>query len=259
MHKQNHVLLLFTVPAILFLFSKPERSHRHEIHHPYIFVFSKRFFLGLSMKLEDYLEWSHPGNSFPITISGIGGNFFLFVAMYLCLSQEERKKPVDLILIHLPSANTMTLCTKGISDIISAFHFSNSPCGGGCKAVVYLVRVARGLSICTICLLSVVQVITSSPRTTLWRKLKPLTAWQVLPYLLLFWILNFLISSNLLHYITTVNSMNKSGNKPYAEYCCMLLSRQIIKWLFLTIMSLQDIFQVLMGWNSGYMAFHLYK
>lgn len=184
----------------------------------------------------------------------------MFVAMYTRLSQKERKKPVDLILIHLPFANTMTLCTKGISDIISAFHFSNSPCGGGCKAVVYLVRVARGLSMCTICLLSVVQIITSSPRTTLWRNLKPLTAWQVLPYLLLFWILNFLISSNLLCYITTVNSMNKSGNKPYVEYCCMLLSRQIIKWLFLTIMSLQDIFfQVLMGWSSGYMAFHLYK
>ena len=54
--------------------------------------------------------------------------------------------------------------------------------------------------------------------------------------------------------------MNKSGNKPYVEYCYMLSSRQIVWWLFLTIMSLQDIFfQVLTGWSSGYMAFHLYK
>lgn len=96
--------------------------------------------------------------------------------------------------------------------------------------------------------------------TTLWRKLKPLTAWQVLPISSSFWILNFLISSNLLHYITTVNSMNKSGNKPYAEYCCMLLSRQIIKWLSLLSCLCRTSSRFLSsGWNSGYMAFHLYS
>ena len=146
---------IYFYPSVIQLFSflvnQKEATDMKYVILIYLFFF-KRFSLGLSMKLEDDLEWSHPGNNLPITVSGIGGNFFLFVAMYMCLLQEERKIPVDLILIHLPFANTMTFCTKGILDIMSAFHFSNSPCGGGCIAVVYLVRVACGLSVCTISL-----------------------------------------------------------------------------------------------------------
>ncbi|KAM5298359.1 putative vomeronasal receptor-like protein 4 [Ctenodactylus gundi] len=130
----------------------------------------------------------------------------------------------------------------------------------GCKIVFYLERVARGLSICTTCLLSMVQAITISPRTTLWRKLKPRTAWQVLPSLLLFWVLNFLISSNLLHYITSVSSVNNSKSELYVVHCYILPSGLVVRWLFLSLMALRDvIFQSLMGWSSGYMAFHLYE
>uniref|UniRef100_H0XT06 Vomeronasal type-1 receptor n=1 Tax=Otolemur garnettii TaxID=30611 RepID=H0XT06_OTOGA len=195
-----------------------------------------------------------------LTGPGIGGNFLLFVKHMHLFVMSPKKKPIDLILIHLAFTNAMTLCTRGFSDVMSAFHFSNFLGNFGCKAIVYLERVARGLSICTTCLLSVVQAITISPRTTFWRKLKPRTAGDVLPCLLIFWIFNFLISSNLLHYITTVYSMNKTEIIPCVRYCYMLPSEQIVMWLFLTLMALRDvIFQILMGWSSGYMALHLYK
>ncbi|XP_004599650.2 vomeronasal type-1 receptor 100-like [Ochotona princeps] len=129
-----------------------------------------------------------------------------------------------------------------------------------CKTVVYLSRVARGISICTTCLLSVVQAITISPRNTLWRKFKPRTAWQVLPHLLLFWVFSFLISSNLLHYITAVNNKSECNVKMYVGYCYMLPAPQIIRLFFLCLMALRDFtFQSLMGWSSGYMALYLYK
>lgn len=173
---------------------------------------------------------------------------------------SSKKKPIDLLLIHLDFPNAMTLCARGISDVMSAFHFSNFLDNAGCKTTIYLGRVAWGLCICTTCLLSMVQAITISPRTTLWRKLKLRTAWQVLPYLFLFWIFNFLISSNLLYYIRTVNSMNRSEIRPHISYCYILPSKQIVRWVFLTLMALRDIiFQSLMGWNSGYMAYHLNK
>ncbi|KAK7801628.1 hypothetical protein U0070_027582, partial [Myodes glareolus] len=130
----------------------------------------------------------------------------------------------------------------------------------GCKTIIYLERVARGLSICTTCLLSVVQAVTISPRTTLCRKLKPQTAWQVFPFLLLFWIFNFLISSNLPHYLTAARSTNRSGAGMHTEYCHMLPSRNTVKWLFITLITLRDVvFQSLMGWSSGSMALRLYK
>ncbi|KAM5298404.1 putative vomeronasal receptor-like protein 4 [Ctenodactylus gundi] len=195
-----------------------------------------------------------------LTGPGIAGNLILFMKHACTSIVGTEKKPIDFILIQLAITNVMTLCCTGIAAIRSTFHFSNFLDNVVCKSVIYLARVARGLSICTTCLLSVVQAITISPKTTPWRKLKPHTAWQVLPCLLLFWILNFLISSNLLHYITAVRSTNKSEIEMPVGYCYMLPPGQIIRCLFLLLMTLRDvIFQSLMGWSSGYMAFCLYK
>ncbi|XP_004694881.1 PREDICTED: putative vomeronasal receptor-like protein 4 [Condylura cristata] len=168
------------------------------------------------------------------------------------------KKPIDLILIHLVFANTIIICTNGNNVINKISSYQNFISEAGCKVVIYVGRVARGLSICATCLLSVVQAITISPQTSPFKKLQPRSSWQVLPCLLLFWVFNVLVSSNLLLYITTVQSSNSSELRPYIKYCDMLPSGQTVKWLFLTLMAVRDIvFQGLMGWSSVYMAFRL--
>ncbi|XP_051024489.1 putative vomeronasal receptor-like protein 4 [Acomys russatus] len=191
---------------------------------------------------------------------GIVGNILVFVRQLYISALGAEKKPVDLILTHLAFSNMVIICSTGIRDIATVFCFRNFLGDIGCKAVVYLARMARGLSICTTCLLSVVQALTIRPRTTIWRKLRPQTSWQVLPFLLLFWIVNLLISSNLLCYIKAGSGLNKSVAGTFIGHCCMLPSRHIIKWLFLSLMTLRDaIFQSLMGWSSGSMALYLYK
>ncbi|KAM4834947.1 putative vomeronasal receptor-like protein 4 [Thomomys bottae] len=191
---------------------------------------------------------------------GIVGNILVFVRHVYTFVTGPERKPIDLILIHLTFSNAVIICSTGVRDIPMLFYLRIFLNDVGCKLVLYVERVARGLSICTTCLLSTFQAITISPRTAHWRKLKPRTAWQVLPYLLLFWVLNSLISSNLLRYITATKSMNGSGHVMYFGYCYMLPSMQIVRWLFLLLMALRDVFfQSLMGWSSGYMAFYLYK
>jgi vomeronasal1 receptor len=203
------------------------------------------------MKTEDDLESPHPESFFFLNGSGIVGNIFIFVIHVYTFVTGPDRKPTDLILIHLAFSNTIIICSTGIRDIATVFYFRNIISNVGCKTVTYLGRVARGLSICTTCLLSVVQAVTISPRNTLWRKLKPQNTWQVLPSLLFFWILNSLISSNLLQYITAVNNTNGSGIGMYIGYCYMLPSRQVVRWLFLCLMAFQDvIFQSLMGLSS---------
>ncbi|XP_019062848.1 putative vomeronasal receptor-like protein 4 [Fukomys damarensis] len=212
------------------------------------------------MKSEDYLINLTCKVIFLALIGpGTGGNSFLIVKHVYMAITDFQKKPTNLILIQLAFANMLIICAVGITDR-SVFPFSGFLGSVGCKTVVYLGRVARGLSICTSCLLSMVQAVTISPRTMLWGNLKPRTSWQILPYLLLCWIINFLISSNLLHYVTSVSSMNRSVIGMHAGYCYFLPSRQIIRWLFLSLMALRDvIFQCLMGWSSGHMAFCLYE
>ncbi|XP_062043074.1 putative vomeronasal receptor-like protein 4 [Lepus europaeus] len=197
---------------------------------------------------------------FSLTGPGVVGNFLVLLRYIHTLVMGPEKKPINLILIHLAFSNILIICTTGVRDITTILYLSHFLGDFVCKAVMYLNRVARSLSICTTCLLSVVQAITISPRNTCWRKLKPRSAWQLLPYLLLFWVFSLLISSNLLHYITAVNSVNGSGVRMYAEYCYMLPAGRIVRWLFLSLMALRDLtFQSVMGWSSGHMALRLYK
>ncbi|XP_031214657.1 putative vomeronasal receptor-like protein 4 [Mastomys coucha] len=191
---------------------------------------------------------------------GVLGNNILFVRHLCAVIMVPENKVIDVILIHLALVNTIIIYCIGVRNIATSFYIRDFLSDVGCKTIVYLERVARGLSICTTSLLSVVQAVTISPRSTLWTKLKPHTAWHVLAFLLLFWIFNSLISSNLLHYITAGSSMNRSVVRIFTGYCYMLPSKHTVKWLFLSLMALRDvIFQSLMGWSSGSMALHLYK
>ncbi|XP_055463313.1 putative vomeronasal receptor-like protein 4 [Psammomys obesus] len=197
-----------------------------------------------------------------VSLIGLGGlgNIILFVRHLYPFIMGPEHKNIDVVLTHLAFVNTIIIYCIGVRTITTIFYFRNFLGDVGCKITIYLERIARGLSICTTSLLSVVQAVTISPRNSLWRKLKPQTAWHVLAFLLIFWIFNSLISSNLLHYITAGSSMNRSVVGMYTGYCYMLPSRHTVKWLFLSLMALRDVtFQGLMGWSSGSMALHLYK
>ncbi|XP_021485884.1 putative vomeronasal receptor-like protein 4 [Meriones unguiculatus] len=235
---------------------RKQKTHRHEPYHADVLVFLKRVFLVLGMKM----IWRNLiQRMIFMSLTGLGvlGNTILFERHVYPFIMGPELRNIDVILIHLAFVNTIIIYCIGVRKIATVFYIRNFLDDVGCKTIIYLERVARGLSICTTSLLSVVQAVTINPRTSLWRRLKPQTVWHVLAFLLLFWIFNSLISFNLLHYITAHSSMNRSED---SEYCYMLPSRHTVKWLFLSLMTLRDvIFQGLMGWSSGSMALHLYK
>ncbi|KAM5236262.1 olfactory receptor class A-like protein 1 [Ctenodactylus gundi] len=61
-------------------------------------------------------------------------------------------------------ANFLVLLFKGIPQMIFIWGIANILGNTGCKLVYYVHRVARGLSLCTTCLLSNFQALTISPR-----------------------------------------------------------------------------------------------
>ncbi|KAG3288534.1 hypothetical protein H1C71_024566, partial [Ictidomys tridecemlineatus] len=166
---------------------------------------------------------------------GIAGNTFVLLS-YIYVFRGSEKKPIHLILIHLFFANILMLFSEGTPRTIASFG------DVGCKVVVSLERVARGLSISTTSLLTVVQAITISPRASKWGRLQPRSAWHVLPLLLFCWILNSLIIS-------------KRHN-----YCYFVPKNLIIRWIFIALMVLGDaVFQGVLGVTSSYMVFLLHK
>ena len=151
------------------------------------------------------------------------------------------------------------LFRSGLPKTIAAFGLRNFLDDIGCKIIVYMERLARGLSICTSSLLTVVQAIIISPRASGWRRLRPKSAQHILPFLLFFWILNGLISMNLIHSITGTG-FNISQLENRDSYCYFMLESQEIKWIVLPLMVLRDaVFQGAMGGASGYMVFLLHK
>ncbi|XP_047415226.1 vomeronasal type-1 receptor 4-like [Sciurus carolinensis] len=189
---------------------------------------------------------------------GIVGNIFVLVN-YMCLFRSTMKS-VQLILIHLTFTNTITLVTKGITRTISIFVLINLMDMAGCKILIYLNRVARGLTISTISLLTVVQAITISPRTSRWGRLQSRSAWHILPLLFFFWILNSLISMNLPFYIKHISRLNTSNISKNNNYCYFESENKIIRWIFIVLMVLRDaVLQGVMDWASGYMVFLLHK
>uniref|UniRef100_A0A2I3BQ12 Vomeronasal type-1 receptor n=1 Tax=Mus musculus TaxID=10090 RepID=A0A2I3BQ12_MOUSE len=192
-------------------------------------------------------------------VLGTLGNMFVFVNYMFSWWGSPEKKPIHLILIHLAFTNIIILLTKGLQKTIAAFGLRNFLDDIGCKSIVYLERVSRGLSICTSSLLTVVQAITISPRASGWRRLRTKSAWHILPFLLFFWILNGLISMNLIHSITGTG-FNISQLENRDSYCYFMLESQEIKWIVLPLMVMRDaVFQSALGGASGYMIFLLHK
>ncbi|KAM5298410.1 putative vomeronasal receptor-like protein 4 [Ctenodactylus gundi] len=192
-------------------------------------------------------------------LSGLGimGNIFV-LASYIWIFGVTENKSVRLILIHLILTNIMTLLSKGVRRTLSDFGVRIFLDDIGCK-ILYLERVSRGLSICTTTLLTVVQAFTMCPRHSELRRLKPRTVWQILSWLLFFWILNSLISMNLLNFVLSRN-MNTSQITNIENYCFFQLKSQTVNWTFLTFMATRDaVFLGAMGGASGYMVFILHK
>nr|XP_048284076.1 vomeronasal type-1 receptor 4-like [Myodes glareolus] len=196
---------------------------------------------------------------FFMTVFGTLGNISVSVNNMISWWRGPEKKPIHIIFIQLAFTNIIILLAKGLPKTLAAFGLRNFLDDIGCKILVYLTRVARGVSICTSSLLTVVQAIIISPRASGWRRLRPKSAWHILPFFLFFWILNALIGMNLIHSVTST-SLNISQLKNGGNYCYLMSESQKIKWIVLPFMVLRDaVFQGAMGAASGYMVLLLHK
>ncbi|XP_035968061.1 LOW QUALITY PROTEIN: putative vomeronasal receptor-like protein 4 [Halichoerus grypus] len=180
---------------------------------------------------------------------GMVGNVFVFVN-YMCIFfGDTKKKSIHLILIHLAFTNIIILFSKVTLKTIETSGLRNFPDDTGCKMFAYLERVARGLSTCTSSFLTVVQATTISPGASVRTSFKPASTWRILPFFLFFWILNSLLSMNLLYYTKNISSLNRSQIDESEAYCVFLPASQTMKWVFLILMALRDFLLLgLMGW-----------
>nr|NP_001240530.1 vomeronasal 1 receptor ornAnaV1R3209 [Ornithorhynchus anatinus] len=187
-------------------------------------------------------------------------NIFLLLFYIRVASTSHKSSYSDLIHAHLVLANTIILLTSGVLETLSAWGLRNFLDDVGCKILMYLYRVARGLAICTTCLLSVFQAVTISPSTFRWAEIKVKLPKCILPSFLLSWILNMLIEMDTPIYMISPQNNNSFQILLDLKYCSEISDSEETTLVITVALTMRDLFFVgLMSTASSYMVFVLHR
>ncbi|XP_072494503.1 olfactory receptor class A-like protein 1 [Notamacropus eugenii] len=199
---------------------------------------------------------------FQCAIGFVGNSLLFMLYVFISFKKPQQKKPMDLILAHLTFANIVTLFTRSIPEIMFSFGMRHFLDDLGCKVLMYIYRVARGLSVCTTSLLSMFQALIISPYNTVWASIKVRAPKYILHYFL------FVCFTNALIYIRVIEVAEATKNDTVSTY-------RYISPIYVVRLKKNDsqfgsafpfavifhdlIFHFLMGLSSTYMVFLLYR
>ena len=175
-----------------------------------------------------------------------------------------RLRSTDLILKHLIVANSLVLLCKGVPETMAIFGWKQIRSDFGCKLLFFLHRMGRGVSIGSICLLSVFQMITISPWNSRWAALKVIAPKYTVPSIFLCWILQMPVNVIFPIFITGKWSHNNiTEERDYG--CCSSIQtdQKNIKTrdaLYAALLSSPDVLCLgLTLWAGGSMVLILYR
>uniref|UniRef100_A0A8C6GKJ5 Vomeronasal type-1 receptor n=1 Tax=Mus spicilegus TaxID=10103 RepID=A0A8C6GKJ5_MUSSI len=189
------------------------------------------------------------------------GNLLLFILyMYIFLVQPHQKKPIDMIFTHLMLVNVLSIMFKLMPDVMRSFAVRILFHDVVCKAVLYAYSVTRGLSLCTILLLSVFQAITLSSKHSKWAWLKSKLESCIFPLFFIMWIINTFL------YLPMVENIKGKINFTFVDsrysqiYCRSSQVRHHTTKSLVTALIIRDVlFVFLMIWSSLYMVSLLFR
>lgn len=192
---------------------------------------------------------------------GLMGNSLLFILyMYVFLFLPHKKKPTDVILAHLTFANTLALVFRGVPNILLSFGISPEMGDIGCKAVVYIQRVTRSISLYTTSLQSTFQAVTITLSNSKWVWLKIKISTFIQPSLLFSWIINMVIYSEIILRNVANRNITDARSGYYAAYCKTDVPHHHIVATFLSAIFTRDLFLLsLMTCSSIYMVTILFR
>nr|XP_012807733.2 vomeronasal type-1 receptor 3-like [Jaculus jaculus] len=201
-------------------------------------MFSSDTILGIFLTSEFYI--------------GFTGNSMLFLShVYIFLAQHYLKKPIDAIFMHLTMANTLTIVFLLIPYIASSFGVRRFLNDAGCKAVLYIYRVTRGLSISTTSILSAFQAITISPSNSKWAWLKPRLSTWIFPSFFFSWVINMLVYIQVIHLVIAKNNASHAGQGYIHTFCKTRMSRDENSLPFFIVILTRDLLLVVLMMSSS--------
>ncbi|XP_036736521.1 vomeronasal type-1 receptor 4-like [Manis pentadactyla] len=175
------------------------------------------------------------------TVFGILGNFYLLYHYVFLYFTECMLRPTDLILQHLTVANSLVLLAKGVPHTMEALGGKYLLNDFGCKLLLYVHRVGRGVSISTTCLLSVLQAITISPLNRRWAMLKVKAPKHVSFLIFLCWVVYMLVNTVFPIYLTADWSTKNITNYKKFGPCSAVRHDKATDSVFAALLSFPDV------------------
>ncbi|XP_032760969.1 vomeronasal type-1 receptor 94-like [Rattus rattus] len=185
---------------------------------------------------------------------GISGNSLLLLYHIIKFIHGQRSRLTDLpigllSLIHLLMLLMVAFIATDI--FISQREWNDITC----KLLVYLYRIFRGLSLCTTCMLSVLQAIILSPRSSCLAKFKHKSPYYVSCAMLFLSALYMIISSHLLVSIIATPNLTTNELMHVTQSCSILPVSYLMQSMFSILVAIRDIFLIsLMVFSTWYMV-----
>nr|XP_048282837.1 vomeronasal type-1 receptor 4-like [Myodes glareolus] len=194
-----------------------------------------------------------------ITVGVLGNSSILFYYL-IFIFNGKHLMPKDLIIEHLTLANCLSIISRGIPRAMSDFGFKNFLDDVGCKLIVYIYRIVRGVSLYVMCLLTCFQAITISPRNSRWMKLKHRATKYIGPSCSLSWpvhlVLNILTPARV---SGPISNKNVTSRLSYG-YCSWFASGNVATALYMFFLCFTDgLCLCLMACSSVFMVNVLYR
>ncbi|XP_062036062.1 putative vomeronasal receptor-like protein 4 [Lepus europaeus] len=186
---------------------------------------------------------------------GISANTFLLLFHILKLLQDHRPKPTDLTTCHLAFVHIALLITVLFLFSPELFELLSFWNDFKCKALFYVNRVMRGLSICTTCLLSIIQAITISPSTSWLAQFKYKYTHFIFYFLFFIWLICLSFSTSTLFHTVASSNVTQTNLMTITKYCSFYPMSHGIRGLMFTLLTSRDVFLVgVMLLSSVYMV-----
>ncbi|XP_036388237.1 olfactory receptor class A-like protein 1 [Megalops cyprinoides] len=165
-----------------------------------------------------------------LTVVGVPGNgtvIWAFLHMVFC---EGRLLPADAIVLHLASVNLLVVGVRCLLEMLASFQLANVFDDTGCKAVIFVYRTSRSMSIWLTFILSAYQCVSIAPPGSRWAAARTLAARYLGGVFLGLWVMNCSMSTAAVAFsLGTRNSSALGQHGINVEFCFVrfpsLLSR----------------------------------
>ncbi|XP_027289852.1 vomeronasal type-1 receptor 3-like [Cricetulus griseus] len=174
-----------------------------------------------------------------ITVGMLGNSSILFYHVILIFTGKHLM-PKDLIIGHLTFANCLSIISRGIPQTMSDFGFKYFLDDIGCKFIMYIYRITRGVSLYVMCLLSCFQAITISPNNSRWMRLKHRATKFISPSCSLSWLVHLLLNISTPAKVSGPIFNNNATSRISYGYCSWFASGNVATALYLFLLCFTD-------------------